>query len=403
MTNGIPDPQFDPKQDDMRTTAYSNTGTDYSEYHYHPMRPAPKKRRGPVVLVSLLFAAGFFTAGLLYSMLVSQQANRPLTNNEVQEHLVISAISESGLTTAEIAEKALPSVVGINIYSASQVSAIGEASGIILDTNGYIITNAHVVEDAAAVTVVFDDGTEVNAGVVGSDTRTDLAVVKIAPEGLELIPAEFGDSTLCRLGDDVVAIGNAGGFYNSVTRGVISGLNREVSSSIGINLIQTDAAINPGNSGGALLNSGGQVIGINSSKIIGSEIDSMGFAIPISEAKPIIDQLISYGQVTDRVVLGITIVALNQTTGSMYGLPEQGLYITQIDQASNLFAAGVTRGDVLLSANGTTLMENDDLLRLLEECVPGDEMTFEVSRSDGSETTVTIVLQGADAFPTQQS
>lgn len=403
MTNGIPDPQFDPKQDDMRTTAYSNTGTDYSEYHYHPMRPAPKKRRGPVVLVSLLFAAGFFTAGLLYSMLVSQQANRPLTNNEVQEHLVISAISESGLTTAEIAEKALPSVVGINIYSASQVSAIGEASGIILDTNGYIITNAHVVEDAAAVTVVFDDGTEVNAGVVGSDTRTDLAVVKIDPEGLELIPAEFGDSTLCRLGDDVVAIGNAGGFYNSVTRGVISGLNREVSSSIGINLIQTDAAINPGNSGGALLNSGGQVIGINSSKIIGSEIDSMGFAIPISEAKPIIDQLISYGQVTDRVVLGITIVALNQTTGSMYGLPEQGLYITQIDQASNLFAAGVTRGDVLLSANGTTLMENDDLLRLLEECVPGDEMTFEVSRSDGSETTVTIVLQGADAFPSQQS
>lgn len=403
MTNGIPDPQFDPKQDDMRTTAYSNTGTDYSEYHYHPMRPAPKKRRGPVVLVSLLFAAGFFTAGLLYSMLVSQQANRPLTNNEVQEHLVISAISESGLTTAEIAEKALPSVVGINIYSASQVSAIGEASGIILDTNGYIITNAHVVEDAAAVTVVFDDGTEVNAGVVGSDTRTDLAVVKIDPEGLELIPAEFGDSTLCRLGDDVVAIGNAGGFYNSVTRGVISGLNREVSSSIGINLIQTDAAINPGNSGGALLNSGGQVIGINSSKIIGSEIDSMGFAIPISEAKPIIDQLISYGQVTDRVVLGITIVALNQTTGSMYGLPEQGLYITQIDQSSNLFAAGVTRGDVLLSANGTTLMENDDLLRLLEECVPGDEMTFEVSRSDGSETTVTIVLQGADAFPSQQS
>lgn len=403
MTNGIPDPQFDPKQDDMRTTAYSNTGTDYSEYHYQPMRPAPKKRRGPVVLVSLLFAAGFFTAGLLYSMLVSQQANRPLTNNEVQEHLVISAISESGLTTAEIAEKALPSVVGINIYSASQVSAIGEASGIILDTNGYIITNAHVVEDAAAVTVVFDDGTEVNAGVVGSDTRTDLAVVKIDPEGLELIPAEFGDSTLCRLGDDVVAIGNAGGFYNSVTRGVISGLNREVSSSIGINLIQTDAAINPGNSGGALLNSGGQVIGINSSKIIGSEIDSMGFAIPISEAKPIIDQLISYGQVTDRVVLGITIVALNQTTGSMYGLPEQGLYITQIDQASNLFAAGVTRGDVLLSANGTTLMENDDLLRLLEECVPGDEMTFEVSRSDGSETTVTIVLQGADAFPSQQS
>ena len=197
-------------------------------------------------------------------------------------------------------------------------------------------------------------------------------------------------------------MGNAGGYYNSVTRGVISGLDREVSTSIGINLIQTDAAINPGNSGGALLNSSGQVIAINSSKLVGSEIDSMGFAIPINEAKPILDNLISYGHVKDRAQLGVTIVPLNATTGSMYGLPIQGLYITQISEKSNLFQAGITRGDVLVKANNVVLNESEDLIRELEKNKPGDQMTLVVNKSNGQEVSVTIILQDADTFVVTQ-
>ena len=271
--------------------------------------------------------------------------------------------SSSGLTTREIAAKAMDSVVGINLYSPQQVERVGEASGIVLNTEGYIITNAHVVSDGYSPTVVLSDGTEVAATVIGYDTRTDLAVVKINPDGIELVPAEFGDSDSLQLGDDVVAIGNASGYYNSVSKGVVSGLDRDVSTNLSIQLIQTDAAINPGNSGGALLNQYGQVVGINSSKLAGEEIDSMGFAIPINDAKPIIDSLINYGYVKDRVALGVTVVALNDVNGSMMGLPSQGLYITQIDASSDLYAQGITRGDVILTAAGVTLTQNNDLLK----------------------------------------
>lgn len=395
-------------RDEFTTSASSaQPGGPVPEYSYHNFQKLPKKRgSGKVIaLISLLLVLGIGTISGLGIAVYQLTAQPGSTSNPTvgEEHVVISpAIKEEGLSTSEIAAKAMPSVVGINIYSAQQVQKIGEASGIVLNTDGYIITNAHVVSDAAAVTVVLSDGSEHNAVVIGSDSRTDLAVVKVDPNGLNLVPAEFGDSTKCNLGDDVVAMGNAGGYYNSVTRGVISGLDREVSTSIGINLIQTDAAINPGNSGGALLNSSGQVIAINSSKLVGSEIDSMGFAIPINEAKPILDNLISYGHVKDRAQLGVTIVPLNATTGSMYGLPIQGLYITQISEKSNLFQAGITRGDVLVKANNVVLNESEDLIRELEKNKPGDQMTLVVNKSNGQEVSVTIILQDADTFVVTQ-
>lgn len=395
-------------RDEFTTSASSaQPGGPVPEYSYHNFQKPPKKRgNGKIIaLVSVLLVLGLGTITAL-SVAVIQLTAQPGSSGSItagEEHVIISpAIKEDGLSTSEIAAKAMPSVVGINIYSAQQVQKIGEASGIVLNTDGYIITNAHVVSDAAAVTVILSDGSEHNAVVIGSDTRTDLAVVKVDPAGLNLVAAEFGDSTKCNLGDDVVAMGNAGGYYNSVTRGVISGLDRQVSTSIGINLIQTDAAINPGNSGGALLNSSGQVIAINSSKLVGSEIDSMGFAIPINEAKPILDNLISYGHVKDRAQLGVTIVPLNATTGSMYGLPTQGLYITQISEKSSLFQAGITRGDVLVKANNVALNESEDLIRELEKNKPGDQMTLLVNKSNGQEVSVTIVLQDADTFVVTQ-
>lgn len=403
-----------PPQDNRTTTTYHYRAGELpaqqsgatAEYSYQPSMPPKRKKHGKMIaLVSILIILGFGTVTVLGLSLANklQSTALPQSSNSVSDHLTISdtptgSIASTGLSTKQIAAKALPSVIGINVYVGNQVQPVGEASGIIMDSEGYIITNAHVVSEAADVTVVFEDGKEVTAQIIGYDIRTDLAVIKVNPKGLDLTPAEFGDSTQLALGDEVVAIGNAGGYYNSVTRGVISGLNREVSTSVSINLLQTDAAINPGNSGGALLNCYGQVIGINSSKLTGSDIDSMGFAIPISEAKPIIDQLISKGTVTDRVQLGVTIVALNATTGQMYGLPTQGLYISQISEHSNLYLAGITRGDVLLKANDVTLNENNDLIRELEKYKPGQEMTFLVSKSNGEEETVTVALQSAENF-----
>lgn len=369
----------------------------------------PKKKKGRIALVSVLLSVGLIcviglsmVAGGMISRYYFSSNSTTSNTDSGPEHLIISdtptstdgsaSATTTGLTTREIAAKALDSVVGINLYSPQQVERVGEASGIILDTDGYIITNAHVVEDGYSPTVVLGDGTEIAATVVGYDTRTDLAVIKIDPTGLDLSPAEFGDSDTLQLGDDVVAIGNASGYYNSVSKGVVSGLNRDVSTNISIGLIQTDAAINPGNSGGALLNQYGQVIGINSSKLAGEEIDSMGFAIPINDAKPIIDSLINYGYVKDRVALGVTVVALNGVNGSMMGLPNQGLYITQIDASSDLYSKGITRGDIILTAAGVTLTQNSDLLKVLEDYKPGDTIELTIQKGTGETVTVNAVL-----------
>ena len=378
------------------------------EFHYNSVPPQkPPKKKKKLALVAVLISVGM-VAVIALSMVAGGMLVQHLSvgtaasSSESQpEHLVInsspqtdtSATTTSGaLTTTQIAQKASASVVGINLYSSQQVEKVGEASGIILDNNGYVITNAHVVSDGYAVTVVLSDGTEKSATVVGYDTRTDLAVVKIDPAGLTLTPAEFGDSSQLLLGDDVVAIGNAGGYYNSVTKGIVSGLDREVSTNISLKLIQTDAAINPGHSGGALLNQYGQVVGINSSKIASSEIDSMGFAIPINDAKPIIDSLINYGYVKDRVALGVTVVALNGTNGTMMGLPSQGLYITQISADSDLYAQGITRGDVILTAGGVTLTTNSDLLKELENYKPGETIKLTILKGTGETVEINATL-----------
>ena len=387
-----------------------SSGGPIPEIRYSAVPPKkPKKKRGKVILVASLVSVGMICVialSMVAGGMLAQRINWSGTSSESDsqpEHLIITETPtvssddggttvSTGLTTREIAAKALDSVVGINLYSPQQVERVGEASGIVLDTDGYIITNAHVVSDGYSPTVVLGDGTEVAATVIGYDTRTDLAVIKIDPSGLSLVPAEFGDSDTLQLGDDVVAIGNASGYYNSVSKGVVSGLNRDVSTNISIQLIQTDAAINPGNSGGALLNQYGQVVGINSSKLAGEEIDSMGFAIPVNDAKPIIDSLINYGYVKDRVALGVTVVALNDVNGSMMGLPSHGLYITQIDATSDLYAQGITRGDVILTAGGVTLTQNSDLLKELENYKPGDTIELTILKGTGEEVTINAVL-----------
>ncbi|MEI3013944.1 MAG: trypsin-like peptidase domain-containing protein [Ruthenibacterium lactatiformans] len=305
--------------------------------------------------------------------------------------------ADGGLSTVEIAKTVGPSVVCINVYEPGSISIAGSGSGIILNEDGFIVTNAHVVEGSSAVTVLLDDGRELDAWIVGSDTRTDLAVVEITADGL--VPASFGDSDILQVGERAVAIGNAAGqLSGTVTQGIISGLNREISMQAGnsvvtMNLIQTSAAINPGNSGGALVNRFGQVIGINSAKLNSSMFEGIGFAIPSADAQPVVEDLIAYGYVKDRVALGVMVIALSPVTGPANDLPSQGLYISSVEDYSDLNNHDITVGDVILTADGVTLETTSDLLDVLETHKPGETVRLEIQkRGSGNVVTVDAVL-----------
>ena len=310
-------------------------------------------------------------------------------------------VTEGPLTIPQIAAKVKPSVVGIVTYTKeSGLKAAGEGSGIIMTSDGYIITNAHVIDEASAGKVVMENGSEYEAAVVGTDAKTDLAVIKIEEENLT--PAQFGDSDKLVTGETVVAIGNPGGlkYAGSVTQGIVSATNRVVSTSndsvYTLRCIQTDAAINPGNSGGALVNIYGQVIGINSSKIVATGFEGIGFSITINDAKPIIDDLIANGYVTNRVKVGVTVSAIDEVLAKMYNLPE-GLRILSLEQTSDAVAQGLQVGDIITKADGADMREFSDLSAILKTKKPGDTITFDVYRAtsstNGRSFQVTLTLQ----------
>lgn len=304
-----------------------------------------------------------------------------------------------GSTVTAIAKKAGPSIVGIRItvegtrlgfYGVSS-ARVGEGSGIIISSDGYVLTNYHVVSYAdpkssisgsKILEVFLPDGREAKAVFVGGDSKTDLALIKIDLKNLPA--AELGDSSVLEVGELAVAIGNPLGmeFAGSVTVGVISALNRTVETGDKtLNLIQTDAAINEGNSGGALLNSRGQVIGINSAKISASGVEGLGFAIPINDAKPVIDQLKTYGYVKGRPFIGISGEEISGIYASYYGWPK-GIYITNVIKGSGADKAGMREGDILVSLGGITVETMKDLENAKSKYKPGDSVTVIVYRND---------------------
>lgn len=289
------------------------------------------------------------------------------------------------LSAAEIYEKQAPAIVGICVYN--QGSQPGddpamEGSGIIISENGYIMTNSHVVNDSNEfpVEVVLSTGDRYAATVVGYDKRTDLAVVKVEAAGLPV--ATLGNSDELRVGDWVLAIGNPGGlnYSNSLTRGIVSAINRSVESKAqtAMKYIQTDTAINPGNSGGALLNMYGQVIGINTAKIQGYE--GMGFAIPITTAKKIVDDIIQNGYVAGRVRLGLTGSIVSEYHARMYNLP-QGVIIRSLTNDSDLVAKGVKEDDIITKINDKDVTSMDDIYDELANHKPGDTVKLTIFRS----------------------
>ena len=304
---------------------------------------------------------------------------------------------------ARVAREVGPAVVTVISQLPSQLSFFGtyqpppaRGSGVIIDPRGYVVTNHHVIEGAQELYVVLADGRQQRAQLVGSDYPfSDLALIKIA--GADYPIARLGDSDALQQGEWVITIGSAlGDFRNTVTVGVISGLGRslETEGAVLDDLIQTDAAINHGNSGGPLLNLAGDVIGINTAIIRGGaqQAEGIGFAIPSNTVRYVADQLITRGRVA-RPYLPVEYVTITRRLAAIYRLPvDHGLYVQRVERGSQLAAAGVRPGDIILSLGGEALDERTPLLRVLAHHRVGEQVVLEIWR-DGEIQTVEVVLE----------
>ena len=335
------------------------------------------------------------------------------SNNSSSGYVSQVSLENYSDTAVYAANKILPSIVGIKVeytVNNSMLSMFGNqatstatatGSGIIISEDGYILTNNHVISsesedsyyqisEASKLTVtLFNDTTEYSATIVGKDEETDLAVIKI--DKTDLPKAEFADSDSIKVGEFAMAVGNPMGMDSTVTCGIISAVNREVTDSSGntYTLIQTDAAINSGNSGGALVNSEGKVIGINTLKIQGEGVEGLGFAIPINSTTDITSQLIEYSKVK-RPYMGITGMDLDEETAKKYNLVV-GVYVKSIEDFSSAEKAGLKPGDVIIEADGTKVTTMDDLNKIKNSHKIGDEMKLKVNR-EGQERELTVTL-----------
>jgi len=435
----------------MNNNGYNNEDWNYQgqhDYNYdnhtysnNEIITVPRKKRGgklitylSLVLVTSLVTS-FAVGGAMYSSFsrqldtqVSALKQTSAINTALNEGVSSTKLSiattdqlkatnlfnenTGNLSVAQIAKKVGPSIVGIKMsvqstrqsafYGSRSSTSDSEGSGIIFTQDGYIITNYHVVQYAdpkngaasTTLTVYLPDKREAKATFVGGDSENDLAVIKINLS--DLPAAELGDSSEVEVGDPAVAIGNPLGmeFAGSVTYGVISALNRQLDTGDNsMSLIQTDAAINPGNSGGALVNSKGQVIGINSAKISVTGVEGLGFAIPMNTAKPIVDQLKDYGYVKGKPLIGISAQEVTEDISRMYGLPV-GVYISEVTSGGAAQTAGMKKGDVLLSLDGTKIKTMSDLDAVKKKHKAGDTVKAVVSRA-GTEVSMNITFTEA--------
>ncbi|NCC87596.1 MAG: serine protease [Clostridia bacterium] len=402
----------DNKQDNNQGYYGNMSGDNFNGSSFSSPPTPPKKdkdnKNGLRVFLSLLFAivvVCVIVVSIAFADVNDNNENKQTTTSSATENkdgapsvdikptpsVDDAEESESGaLSSIEVAKKASSSVIAVLSYQNSQL--IGEGSGIVMGEdkdkkNTYIITCAHIINTAGtSVRIQTSDGTQHDADIVGFDSRTDVGVLRVSKTGFTA--AEFGDSSNLLVGQQVYAIGNPGGtaFYGSFTSGVISAIDRLTSAGengYSMSCIQHDAAINPGNSGGALVNEYGQVIGINSSKIADTEYEGMGFAIPITVAKDVIEDIIASGYVPNRPKLGITysVVSYSQTYSmivQMKGLPNGSIVIASIDQDSSIVGTQAKIGDLITAVNGKKLDNPDVLLDAIEEGKVGDTLTLSI-------------------------
>lgn len=381
--------------ENLNEGTFQGAAESEAEYKNFDRKPPSKRKDGKkviAILLIILLSAGAGFGGGVAAMYFSSG----LSSIKGNSNLTIK--TDSNINTAEaVAQKVIPSVVGIStktqvtyqsFFGEQTQTATGVGTGIIVDSSGYILTNSHVVSDgsAQAITVQLADGKDVQGKVLWNDPTIDLAVVKI--DAKNLVAAELGDSEDVNVGAYAVAIGNPLGmaFERSVTQGVISGLNRSISVTEGQKtttidgLIQTDASINSGNSGGPLLNSKGQVIGINTAKAQSGE--GLGFAIPINTAKPIVQQIISKGEF-NRSYIGIKGVSIQDL---IKAYPDQkfdsdkGAYVVQIYTDSPAAKAGLKEEDIIVGANDKEIDTMTQLISYLYQYRPGDTVKLKVMR-----------------------
>ncbi len=450
--------------------SYPNNNNVY-DVNYNPVEQEPKKKKRIITkVIAFAVCAAVISAGSISAykyiddnfsfknFFSSSQSddnssdknknddNTVVTNsannsNSEQKSLIELASREDSLSVPDAVSKVMPAVVGISSQFAVPYSnstsglewffgqtpgggqtqtqiATSTGTGIVMTSEGYIITNAHVIYDetngygrAENVSVLMSDETEYEASIIGYDVDTDIAVLKVDATGLTA--AEFGNSDDLQVGELVLAIGNPLGFelFGSVTSGIVSYLNREIAiNEKQMTLIQTDAPINSGNSGGPLVNSYGQVIGINSAKMSSTysssaSVEGLSFAIPITQAKVIIDDLINYGYVKGRPQLGITISEIDESTASLYNMPV-GLYVRSVTPNGAAAMAGIQAGDVVIGMNGEAITTVDELNEKKNEFKAGDEITLTISRNS-VDTDVKVILQevtqGDTLFGNQQA
>lgn len=337
------------------------------------------------------FSAGTLAAKNSKASVVVQSVERRPHNVENVPVTSMNIPSVAALTQNSVVEIRTESVS--NSLFLRQFVTEGAGSGVIISEDGYIVTNNHVIEDARSILVALHDGTTYEAQLIATDSKMDIGVIKIEASGLT--PAILGDSDSLSVGEPVVAVGNPlGQLGGTVTNGIVSALDREIIlNNEHRNLLQTNAAINPGNSGGGLFNADGELIGIVVAKSSGEDVEGLGFAIPINDAKPIIEDLIVQGYVGGRVSLGIT--ALDLTTpqlAAQYGFKTPGVYVQSVIENSSAANGGLQPGDCFVSINDTAIEAISDITSILNESSVGDQLEITVKR-DGKIVELTLTLQ----------
>ena len=369
-----------------------------------------------VTVTAALVAAAAVGAGggaATYSALGSKEGGTVVRQVTVESAQPATSTSES-LSVSEIYEQAYEGVVEITSLS-SQSSPLGgdqqaqgQGSGFVFDVEGHIVTNDHVVQGAEEVSVRFWDGSTYDATVVGTDPSTDLAVIEVDAPASILTPLELGDSTQLTVGEGVVALGSPFGLEGTATSGIVSALNREMTSQNNFtisNSIQTDAAINHGNSGGPLLNAAAQVVGVNTQiKSESGGSDGIGFAIPSSTVASIVPEIVSSGSV-EHAYLGVGVASLSQSVADELGVPT-GVMVTEVRQGTPAAEAGLraatgsamadgqsypTGGDVITAVDDTAIADGADLQSAIDAKRPGDTVSITFTR-DGTSTTIEVSL-----------
>lgn len=413
-----------PEPETAYTAPQTDNGAGGATPPVHPVQPQdaqpPKKKkkfngkrvaRSAVALVlaaAMGFAGGFVGAkfGGSGKVVIQQVAPSSTADSASGSDSSITAASSSGssLTTEQVADLVSPSVMVITTeqvvysqwswYGQNQVES-GAGSGVIISSDGYILTCAHVVDGASTITVTIGDK-DYTATLVGEDTTSDIAVIKIDADGLT--PATVGNSDSLKVGQSVMAVGNPlGELGGTVTGGMISALNRSVtiqgSSSVNtMSLIQMDASVSPGNSGGGLFNMNGELVGIVNAKSSSSDAEGLGFAIPINDAIKVAQELLENGYVTGRPYLGITYLAVTDAqTASQLGVNAYGVYVVEVVKGGPAEKAGLQAGDRIVSVDGTEIASKDDLGTLMQKHAAGDTLSITIAR-DGQMQTVNVTL-----------